>query len=782
MDNLIYNKKFKNWIKNKKWKLFKYQVDFFESLHEKKNKQYLISSEVGTGKTITAFFPFFNYYSDNNKKKVLYISPLRSINSVLERNLFKISNELELNCSIQSRTSDVSHSIKNKQLLNIPDILLTTPESFALMIANPDASSMIESIDFLIIDELAELISNKRGDLLSLSLSRINTLNRKFILIGLSATLTNFSYVKKWLSFKGKTKLIKNDAKKEIKIHVLFDNKIPISGHNPNNCLNLIKRKLTNKKTIIFVNTRAQCELLFKDLFLISDKLILGIHHGSLSKKHRFKTEKLFSENKIDAIVSTSSLELGVDWKNVDQIINVGTPKNINRLVQRTGRSNHNYFGVPVSYLIPTNKFEYLECISAKQLAEKMNYEKIRERIGSKDVLCQHLLLLACNKGFRELDSFNEIKKALGYKNLEYSEFKEIISFVKDGGYLLNNYKKWSKLYLTESGYYKINNFKNRIKTLMNVGTIIDSANVEINLKNKKILGYVDQSFVNTVKKGSTFIFSGMCLEAISITSEKIIVKVVNKNVLNTPIYWGGSLPISSNLSEQILVNISESKKFPLEINQFINDQKKESTLPNKKNLLVETFPFKNGIYICIHSFLGRESNHTLSLLIVDFLKNFKIFSTDYSVNEYTLGIFIKCKQFNNQYILEFFESNYEKIDYLSTFIAKKTFKEICLITGLLDKKKYHTKNLVNSDIIFDTLKKYEPNHILIKITLEEVKRYFIEKGQLEILLNKNIVLKNLKKPSPFSKTLIFEKEKIKSHVADKDKILDLIKNEYELY
>ena len=649
------------------------------------------------------------------------------------------------------------------------------------MLANPDASSVIESIDFLIVDELTELIGNKRGDLLSLSLSRINTINRKFILIGLSATLTNFTYVKKWLSLKGKTKLIKNDAKKEIKIQVLFDNKIPISGHNPNNCLELIK-KLINKKTIIFVNTRAQSELLFKDLFLISDKLILGIHHGSLSKKHRFNTEKLFSENKMDAIISTSSLELGVDWKNVDQIINVGTPKNINRLIQRTGRSNHNYYGVPISYLIPTNKFEYLECISAKQLAEKMDYEKIRERIGSKDVLCQHLLLLACNKGFRELDSFNEIKKVFSYKDLNYFEFKEIISFVKDGGYLLNNYKRWSKLYLTESGYYKINNFKNRIKTLMNVGTIIDSANVEINLKNKKVLGYVDQSFVNTVKERSTFIFSGMCLEAISVTSEKIIVKVVNKKVFNTPIYWGGSLPISINLSEQMLINISESKKLPFEINQFINDQKKKSTLPNKKNLLVETFPFRNGIYICIHSFLGRESNHTLSLLIIEFLKNFKIFSTDYSVNEYTLGIFVKNKTFNNQYILEFFESNFENIDYLNTFIAKKTFKEICLITGLIDKKKYHRKNLVNSDIIFDTLKKYEPNHILIKITLEEVKRYFTEKGQLEILLNKNIVLKNLKNPSPFSKSLIFEKEKIKSHAADKDKILDLLKNEYELY
>ena len=183
------------------------------------------------------------------------------------------------------------------------------------MLANPDASSVIESIDFLIVDELTELIGNKRGDLLSLSLSRINTINRKFILIGLSATLTNFTYVKKWLSLKGKTKLIKNDAKKEIKIQVLFDNKIPISGHNPNNFLEFIKKKLINKKTIIFVNTRAQSELLFKDLFLISDKLILGIHHGSLSKKHRFNTEKLFSENKMDAIISTSSLELGVDWK-----------------------------------------------------------------------------------------------------------------------------------------------------------------------------------------------------------------------------------------------------------------------------------------------------------------------------------------------------------------------------------------------------------------------------------------------------------------------------------
>ena len=261
--------------------------------------------------------------------------------------------------------------------------------------------------------------------------------------------------------------------------------------------------------------------------------------------------------------------------KNIDQVLNIGTPKSINRLIQRTGRSHHYFSGIPTSYLIPSNKFEYLECVASKKLAEKMKFDYIESKYGSKDVLCQHLLLLSCNTGLNPIKTFQEVKKSYAYSKLDYEDFLEIINFIKDGGYILNNYKKWNKLEIDENGVLKINSIKNRIKTLMNVGTIIDNSNLKVKLKNGKTLGFVDESFILSIKCGDTFRFSGLNLVCSSINSEEISVDVVKKKSQKTPIYWGGNLPLNPIISNEILNSFSIKKNYPLEIINFINDQKK---------------------------------------------------------------------------------------------------------------------------------------------------------------------------------------------------------------
>ena len=439
--------------------------------------------------------------SKKKKKKVIYISPLKSINTTLKERLTELSSYLGISCRIEKRTSDISYTIKKKQLFHIPDVLLTTPESLALMIANPYAKTLLEDTDYLIIDELNEFINSKRGDQLALAISRINAINSKFEIFGISGTTSNKAYLLDWLSINGKTKIIDNKFKKKIKIKVVCSENIPTSGHSSYCSLKLIKKIISNKRSIIFVNTRAQAEILFKNLFLLfTDNYKIGLHHGSLSKEHRQKTEEQFVNEEISTIISTSSLELGIDFKNIDQVINIGTPKSINRLIQRTGRSHHYFSGVPTSYLIPTNKFEFLECIASKKLAEKRKFDFIESKNGSKDVLCQHLLLLACNAGLNPIKTFQEVKKSYAYSKLNYKEFLEIINFIKDGGYILNNYKKWNKLNIDEYGILKINSLKNRIKTLMNIGTIIDNSNLKIKLKNGKVLGFVDESFLLSIK------------------------------------------------------------------------------------------------------------------------------------------------------------------------------------------------------------------------------------------------------------------------------------------
>ena len=780
MDDFLNLKKIQEKFASNKWNLYEYQKEFLETQSLKKFRQILITSEIGTGKTITAFLPFFSGKLGKKKKKVIYISPLKSINTTLKERLTELSSYLGISCRIEKRTSDISYTIKKKQLFHIPDVLLTTPESLALMIANPYAKTLLEDTDYLIIDELNEFINSKRGDQLALAISRINAINSKFEIFGISGTTSNKAYLLDWLSINGKTKIIDNKFKKKIKIKVVCSENIPTSGHSSYCSLKLIKKIISNKRSIIFVNTRAQAEILFKNLFLLfTDNYKIGLHHGSLSKEHRQKTEEQFVNEEISTIISTSSLELGIDFKNIDQVINIGTPKSINRLIQRTGRSHHYFSGVPTSYLIPTNKFEFLECIASKKLAEERKFDFIESKNGSKDVLCQHLLLLACNAGLNPIKTFQEVKKSYAYSKLNYEEFLEIINFIKDGGYILNNYKKWNKLNIDEYGTLKINSLKNRIKTLMNIGTIIDNSNLKIKLKNGKVLGFVDESFLLSIKCGDVFTFSGLNLICNSINSEEISVDIVKKKSQKTPIYWGGNLPLNQNISDEILNSFVDKKNYPLEIINFISKQSKVSSIPKKDEVLIENFPYSNGQYLCIFTFMGKQTNQTLSELIISFLKTkYNILTSDYSINEYSIALFVnKNANFKLNFLDSFFAKKKINIDFLKTSIAKKIFKEVSLITGLIDKKNTRKQNFVNSDIIFDTLFKYQPDHILLKITEEEIKRFFSEITQIDLLFKKKIILNKIKKPSPFSETLIYQKEKHYINTHNPDNLFDFFNN-----
>ena len=716
MDDFINLKKIQEKLALNNWSLYEYQKEFLKYQSQKKFRQILISSEIGTGKTITAFLPFFKNEINKTKKKVIYISPLKSINTTLKERLTELSLNLGIKCKIEKRTSDISYITKKKQLFNVPDILLTTPESLTLMIANANATSLLENTDYFIVDELNEFIASKRGDQLALTLSRINAINPKFEIFGISGTTSNKSYLINWLSLNGKTKIIKNNIKKKINIKIINSKNIPTSGHSSYCSLNLIKKVIQNKRSIIFVNTRAQAEILFKNLnLLFTNNYKIGLHHGSLSKEHRQKTENLFIKEEIDTIISTSSLELGIDFKNLDQVVNIGTPKSINRLVQRAGRSNHYFTGIPISYLIPTNKFEFLECVATKKLAEKMEFDSIETKYGSKDVLCQHLLLLACNEGLNPIKTFQEIKKSYSYSHIKYQEFLEIINFIRDGGYVLNNYKKWDKLSIDENGILRINSVKNKIKTLMNIGTIIDNSNFKVKLKTGKILGFVDDTFVLSIKCGDIFTFSGLNLFCKSINSDEIIVEIVKKKSFKTPIYWGGSLPLNPKISDEIFNTFIYKQRYPIEIKNFIDDQKKNSSIPKKEEILIENFPFNNGQYLCIFTFMGKQTNQTLSEILINFLKEKNnILISDYTINEYSLALFLNKNANFKINLLDNFFSKKKKIDFLKTSIAKKIFKEISLITGLIDKKILRKQNFVNSDIIFDTLFKYQSDHILL--------------------------------------------------------------------
>ena len=295
-----------------------------------------------------------------------------------------------------------------------------------------------------------------------------------------------------------------------------------------------IYKKKKKKRTIIFVNTRAQAEILFMKLFSDHKDLKIVIHHGSLSKEVRVEAEQKMRNNLVDAIICTSSLEMGIDWVDIDQIIHIGTPKSINKLIQRVGRSNHKYFSTSKAFLVPTNKFEYFETQACINLLKKGTYDIIKEKKGAKDVLCQYLLTLSCNFGFKCKSIYKEILKAYPYKDLEYKKFLRIVNFIYDGGYVLNNYNRWKKLTKTKKGEYFISNNQTRTNILMNIGTIIDSELIKV-MNGKKLLGNVDQNFINFLKPGDVFNFSGITVKCISIESEQIQVRSLKKKTDKFP-------------------------------------------------------------------------------------------------------------------------------------------------------------------------------------------------------------------------------------------------------
>ncbi len=760
-------KNFINFLKNREWELFSYQKKFLHELRVSDYNQYLISSDTGTGKTITLFLPLLTEILNKKRKKIIYISPLKSIISDLYQNLKNIISELNLEIKISKRTGDETNSLKQKQLKQPDEILLTTPESLALMISRNNSDLIFKGTSYIAIDELNEIINTKRGDQLALAISQILSLNRKIKLFSCSANIQNHKYLSNWLSFNGKTKVIKNEIIKRFNLDILFLDTTPNFGHSVDFALEEIYKIIKCGKSLIFVNTRAQSELLFKNLFLNYPDLKIGIYHGSLSKKVRFETEKKIKENVINSVISTSSLEMGIDWEDIDKIINIGAPKSVNKILQRTGRSNHKYDKISRAILIPTNKFEYLECKAIQKLIYSKKFDSIDEKNGAKDVLCQHILLVACHSSFCPDYLFSTIKKTYPYRDLSKEVYSKILNFIHNGGYALQKYQNLKKLKKQQDGRYIIRDNKNKINVLINAGTIINSFNFKIKTVKGKLLGTVEESFLNTIKEKDIFIFAGMSLICLKIKNDEIIVDLKKRKTDKVPIYWGGSLPLKSNLSDEILNLLSnQNYDFPEKIQNFLTKQKIESGLPSKNRILIEKFPFKQGEYIFIHTFCGRETNQTLVNLLIKFLNRKKVFTLNYILNDYSFGLYFQDEtKITSQDFKVFFNFNFANLVKLDTAIARKIFKEVSMISGLVKKNNCtlsFNKNYVNCDIIFDTLRKYEPDHIILKITEEEIQNHLLHSSQIIKFKNMKFTFNKLQNLSEFSKSLIMEKEKTK--------------------
>ena len=766
------------WLKKKGWSLYDHQIETLSLI--KKGFDVILHAPTGGGKTIGGFMPSIDDFINNNYKSqefhTLYISPLKALTTDVQRNLLNPINDLKINIKVETRTSDTSTYNKAKQIKKPPNFLMTTPESFALLMARTDVINLFKNLKFVIIDELHTFFDSKRGHLLSLNVARLRSI-KPFQVIGLSATLKNTNLAKKYLSNNKNTKLVSTHSKVAPEITILNSgNRIPWSGHSPRYALSEIYSEILKfKSSILFVNTRAQAEILFESLWAINNKnKKIAIHHGSLEKELRKKVEKEIVEGHVECVVATSSLDLGLDWGNIDLVMQIGAPKGVARLVQRIGRANHTINTPSRAILVPTNCFEYVECIAAKECVELNFLEDEIYSEGSLDVLAQHIVGVAISQKFKKEDLYKQIKEAWPYRNLNIEDFEKTLSFVENGGYSLQAYEEYSRL-RRDGEYYEIRDKSLVTKYKMNIGTIVEAEMLRLRVGNR-YLGNIEEWFISGLSAGDTFIFGGKRLMFEKVIGNIAYAKITALEHQKIPSFKGGNLPLSTHLSKTVRKIFSkrlEAVDLPDSLKKWSELQTKFSSFPKENEFLVETFKRKNGkqekYYMAVHPFEGRNTHQTLGFLILRRIKKLGVQPFGFVANDYSI-LFSFSKEIEDidflfsQDIL--IEDLYEWLE--ETPLIKRLFREIAIISGLIYKnlpgnQKTGKQVTFNTDLIYEVLRKHEPHHILLKITTENAKKDLVDLDRLSTFLfriKNKIKINKLNRASALAFSLLFEYHK----------------------
>ena len=788
-------KKFKNWIETKNWVLRPHQI---EVLNNSKRQSQLLIAPTGSGKTLSGFLPTL-IELDSVKFSglhTIYVSPLKALAADIKRNLMIPIEAMGLNIRVEDRTGDTKAATKRRQRVDPPHILLTTPESLALLVSFPESKVLFANLERIVIDEIHALVESKRGHQLVLAISRLQSLCTNLRKIGLSATVENPNEIAQFIS-KNEASCPIIFAKTGIEPDIsMLQTKVspPWSGAGATYAIpDVLEKVSSHKTTLIFHNTRAQAEIFFHNLWLNNNKnLPIAIHHGSLSLEQRKRVEAAINRGELRAIVCTGTLDLGIDWNDVDLVIQVGAPKNIKRLVQRIGRANHTYNAPSKAIVVPANKFEIIECQAALEAVKDKDLDGETVQTGSLDVLCQHILIVACAGKIHPTKLFKEIKKVGAYKNLTKHEFKECLRFCIDGGYALKRYEQWHRLKIDNAGNLVLRDPRTSNRIRMNVGTIQDTDTLKVKTHRRgggKALGEIEEAFAASLTKGDTFLIGG---KIVRFENLREMVVEVTQNANKQPkiaTFMGTKFATSTKLSDRILDNFQNEHwdDLPADTVSWLNKQKEFSELPVKNSLLVETFFRKSRHYMVVYSFAGRNANQTLGLILSKRLEELELAPLGFVANDYATLLW-GLKKVQNP--IELFNSNAIELgldNWLSgNALMKRTFKAVATVSGLIDRnlpglKKSGRQTTFSSDILYDTLVKYDPGHLLLKITKDEAMKGLIDFNRIKEMFDRidnNIKHIDLPHVSPLAAPMLLEMGTVPIEGKAKELIL---KNEASL-
>ena len=612
----------------------------------------LLIAPTGGGKTLAGFLPSLIdlYRAPRAGLHTLYVSPLKALAADIARNLQVPVQEMALAVTIATRSGDTGTGARRKQRESPPNLLLTTPESLALLIAQPDAAAFFASLAVVVIDEIHALAGTKRGDQLGLCLSRLTHLAPSHRRIGLSATVAHRLPLQAFVSTDGRgggVEIIETagGAAPDIGM-ILPGGRLPWSGHmGLFSAPEVLARIHGAGMTIVFVNTRAQSELMFQELWrLNADTLPIAIHHGSLEPEQRRRVEAAMAAGSLRAVVATSSLDLGIDWGGVDQVIQIGAPKGVSRLLQRVGRANHRMDEASIAMLVPANRFEVLECEAAILGAAALELDGDPPAPGGLDVLAQHLLGCACAAPFHPDAMYDEVRGAGPYAGLTRRDFDDVLRFVEDGGYALSAYDRYRKLFRDSEGRVHVRSERIARQHRMNIGTIVEAPTMKVRYfgRGGGNIGEVEESFVTTLVAGDTFMFAGRLLRFLRLRETVVEVADGGTGEPKVPTWAGGRMPMTTNLANRVRAMLQAPETwhlFPEPVREWLALQKARSRLPGRDDLLVETFPRGDRWYLVAYCFEGRQAHQTLGLLLTRRMERAEMMPLGFVATDYVLAV-----------------------------------------------------------------------------------------------------------------------------------------------
>jgi len=713
----------------------------------------LLVAATGAGKTLAGFLPTICELVERPSEGLhtLYVSPLKALAVDVQRNLIGPIEEMGLPIRVETRTGDTPSDRKARQRLKPPQLLLTTPESLSLLLSYPDSALIFENLRTIVVDELHGFAKEKRGDLLSLAMSRLQALAPGLRRVGLSATISDPDAYRSWLAPDADMELVDlvlGDPGAQPDLSILIpENKIPWGGHSGRHAAREVMELIEqHKTTLVFCNTRSLAELIFQDLWAVNEQALpIGIHHGSLAVEARRKVEAAMAAGRLRGLVATASLDLGIDWGDVDLVVQMGAPKGSSRLLQRIGRANHRLDEPSKGILVPGNRFEYLEGRAALDAIEDGELDPEVFRPGALDVLAQHILAMAVASPFQEDELLAEVSSSAPYGGLKRETFEEILSFIATGGYALKAYDRFRRLVPEPGGVWRISKPSVAQQHRLNAGVIVEQPLLTVRFRNGRRLGTIEEGYASTLVPGDHFYFSGLSLEVEQFKDTDIIVRASSKRA-RIVTYGGTRMSMSTHLSNrvrQMLADRNDWSRFPDDVREWLEVQSERSVLPEPHQLLVETFAHEHQYFMVAYSFEGWNAHQSLGMLLTKRmekagLKPLGFVANDYALACYGLEPIADPKALFSADILE-----QEFIEWVeSSYLLKTAFREVAVIGGLVErqhpgKRKTGRQVSFSTDLIYDVLRRYEPQHLLLRAAWDDARRRMTELGRLVRLVDR---------------------------------------------